>query len=187
MFHLFTGKITKFGDQTIIANQYFGIQISYFGQQKEWTVFVHPHIDDTTKTISYFAFDDIGQKDFFQKLYKIQWIWPKTAFSLSSIPLETMKEAVQNFDTKIFESIPGVWPKTAKRLLIELKSTINKKDISKLAMDETLYKNIVKTLTNMWYEKSKISSLVDRYISENGKIEKKDMQDAILRIVRNVK
>jgi len=187
MFHLFTGKTEQIWDQVFISNDYFGIQANYYGKKKEWSFFLHPHIDDVAKTIIYFAFDDFGQKNLFQKLYKIQWIWPKTAFNLSAIPIETIKNAVQDFDTKIFESIPWVWPKTAKRLLIELKSTINKKDISKLSMDETLYKNIVKTLTNMWYEKVKISNFVDKYISENGKIEKHNVQDAIIRIVRNIK
>ncbi len=67
-----------------------------------------------------------------------------------------LQNAVNNFDVKPLQVIPWVWPKTAKRLLVELKSTLSKGDLAKLTIDEKLLKSIVNSLKSHGYDPSSI-------------------------------
>lgn len=55
-------------------------------------------------------------------------------------------------DVKAVQKIPGVGPKTAKRLLVELKTTLKPSDLQKLDIDEKLFKSIVATMKNMGWD-----------------------------------
>lgn len=74
-----------------------------------------------------------------------------------------LAEAIENFDVAFFQALPGVGPKTAKKILVELKSSFSEQDIIKVNADEALVKNIVKTLSQMGYEKTKVMRALAQY------------------------
>jgi Holliday junction resolvasome RuvABC DNA-binding subunit len=47
---------------------------------------------------------------------------------------------------KFFQAIPGIGPKSAKKILLELKDSFNAEDMQRLDLDQKLYKDIVKSL-----------------------------------------
>ncbi|MDR2541714.1 MAG: hypothetical protein LBD11_08500 [Candidatus Peribacteria bacterium] len=51
-------------------------------------------------------------------------------------------------DVKFFQAIPGIGPKSAKKILLELKGTIDFKQISSMEGEQKLLKDIVKSLKN---------------------------------------
>ena len=106
MFHQFTGKIQRIGGETLLSNQFFGIQIHYLGKQNQGEFFLYPYIDDTKKTIAYYAFDTMEQKKTFETLLKISGVGPKTAFQISQLPKENLQQALKNVDIKFFQAIP---------------------------------------------------------------------------------
>lgn len=137
----------------LIINPTFGIQALYNGKQKsKGEFFVFPYMDENLKTVSYFAFDTLLQKNAFTNALKISGVWPKTAFGLASMDPKALENAVETFDVKALQSIPWVWPKTAKRLLVELKSTLTKKDVAKLTIDDKLLRSIVQALKSHGYD-----------------------------------
>ena len=64
------------------------------------------------------------QKEVFEMMLKVSWVWPKTAFQIVQLPLNELKDAVENLDAKFFQAIPGVWPKMAKKIVLELKDNV---------------------------------------------------------------
>lgn len=158
MFHYIAWSIERIEDAYIlIKTPTFGVQAFYAGLQKNKGEFhLFPYMEENLKTISYFAFDTIQQKQAFTQMLKISWVWPKTAFWIANMDTQTLQNAVENFDIKPFQAIPGVWPKTAKRLLVELKSTLSKKDLAKLTIDDKLLKSIVNSLKSHWYDPTSI-------------------------------
>lgn len=60
-----------------------------------------------------------------------------------------MRDAVATMDMKFLQSIPGIGPKLAKRLLVELKDSLTTDDLAKLTIDRTLYRDIVATLSSL--------------------------------------
>jgi Holliday junction DNA helicase RuvA len=57
-----------------------------------------------------------------------------------------MKTAIKDLDVKFFQNIPGIGPKSAKKILLELKDSIKQDDLVKLAIDDKLLKKITTTL-----------------------------------------
>jgi Holliday junction resolvasome RuvABC DNA-binding subunit len=49
-------------------------------------------------------------------------------------------------DVKFFQAIPGIGPKSAKKILLELKGTFDVQDVQTMDVDQKLYKDIVKSL-----------------------------------------
>jgi Holliday junction resolvasome RuvABC DNA-binding subunit len=57
------------------VNPSFGIQALYNGSQKaKGEFFLFPYLDDNLKTVNYFAFDTIMQKQAFASLLKISGV-----------------------------------------------------------------------------------------------------------------
>lgn len=141
----------------LVCTTSFGIQAQYNGQQKtKGEFFLFPYMDENLKTVSYFAFDTIQQKQSFAALLKISGVWPKTAFGIANMNPKVLQNAVETFDVKAMQGIPWVWPKTAKRLLVELKSTLTKKDVAKLTIDDKLLRSLVGSLKTYGYDASSI-------------------------------
>jgi Holliday junction resolvasome RuvABC DNA-binding subunit len=94
---------------------------------------------------------------------KIQWVWWKTAHQLALLPVDELKQAIETFDLKYFQSIKWIGPKTAKRILVEMKHTLKDNDLIKLQGDQQAIKNIVSSLVGLWYQKSAIQELLKQY------------------------
>jgi len=54
-------------------------------------------------------------------MLKVSGIGPKTAFQIVQLPKESFLQAIKTVDVKFFQSIPGIGPKSAKKILLELK------------------------------------------------------------------
>jgi len=160
MFNLFFGEKKIHGSRSYLENDTFGIEVTYTGNQKKWTFFLTPLFDQNNQTRRYFAFDTPDQKERFEKVLKIQWIGGKSGYHIAMLPYQELKEAVENFDAKYFQKLPWVWPKTAKRLLIELKQTITQWDFEKLSVDDKIVKDITWSLQGLGYSVQDIKKLL---------------------------
>lgn len=111
MLHYIQGKLKSFGDKKLIIGAGQGIQVHYQGKIKDGITsefFCYPYLDDNHKTIQYFVFDTFQQKEMFESLLKISGIGPKTAFHISAMDTQVLKQAVKEFDIKTIQKIPGV-------------------------------------------------------------------------------
>ncbi len=183
MFHYIKWEIKTYQNQIFIQNQFIWIQVSYFWNQNSWEFFLHPHIDDNKKTINYFAFDTAKQKQSFTEILKVNWVWPKTAFQISKLPQEKLELAIKTLDAKFFQSIPGIWPKSAKKILLELKWTYEIEDVQKMDIDQKLYRNIVNSLKWLWYDTNIIKSTLQKY---DWKITTDNMSQVIKRVISKI-
>lgn len=160
MFHLFHGKCKEYGGSHYLENDLFGIEVVYGGHRKKGTFFLYPQVDQNTQTIKYYAFDHIAQKVHFEQLTKIQGIGGKSAYHLALLPTEELYTAIDAMDLQYFQKLPGIGPKTAKRIVIELKHTITSADLGKLDIDEQLYKDIISSLKSLGYEANRVKKIL---------------------------
>lgn len=182
MLHYIIWKVFSIGNKQIIYNDFFWIQANYHWDKTEWNFFVNPIIDSNTGNITYFAFDEIEQKDFFETVIKISWIWAKTAYFLSMLDKKDVNKAIQDFDIKYFQKLPWIGPKTAKRLVLELKNKIKKSDIAKLNIDNDFLNDIIKTLKPYWFDSNNIKKLLEKC---DIVLEKQNMEKIIKWIFEN--
>ncbi|MCK9467236.1 MAG: helix-hairpin-helix domain-containing protein [Candidatus Absconditabacterales bacterium] len=180
MLHIINGEVKKYGKQIFIQNSVFGIQVAYFGSKKKGIFFLYPYLDDNKKTINYFAFDTVEQKITFEDLFKISGIGPKTAFQIVQFPKDQLNIAIQSLDSKLLQSIPGIGPKSAKKILLELKGNFDFEDLAKMDIDQKLYKSIVTSLRGFGYDTNSIKETLQKY---DGKITKNNMAEVIKRVI----
>ena len=157
-----------------------GIQVHYLGNQNQGEFFLYPYIDDNKKTIFYFCFDTIKQKVLFESLLKINGVWPKTAFQISQLPQENIQQALKNVDVKFFQAIPGIGPKSAKKILLQLKGTFDIEDMQRMDIDQKIYKNIITSLKGFGYSADSIKSTLQKY---EGTVSKDNMSEVIKWII----
>ena len=183
MLHFFCGKIEKYGTTTLLKNTERGIQVAYSGKKAEGGFFIYPHLDDNKKTIVYFAFDTMEQKQIFEQLLKVNGVGSKTAFLISQYGNEALSTAVKNMDVKFFQAIPWIGPKSAKKILLELKGSIDLEQISALDIDQKLFRDIVKSLKGFGYEAERVKTTLSKY---EGKISKENMSEVIKRVISQI-
>jgi len=183
MFHYFVGKIRHLGGETLLNNDIMGIQVHYLGKKDQGEFFLYPYLDDNKKTIFYYCFDTIEQKVMFETLLKINGVWPKTAFQISLLPPENLKQALKNVDVKFFQAIPWIGPKSAKKILLQLRGTFDVEDIQRMDIDQKLYKNIVASLKWFGYGADTIKSTLQKY---EGTVTKDNISEVIKWIISNI-
>jgi Holliday junction resolvasome RuvABC DNA-binding subunit len=86
-------------------------------------------------------------------------------------------------DTKFFQAIPGIGPKSAKKILIELKGNINLQQLSDLEVDQKLFKNIVTSLRGFGYDANQVKTVLTKY---EGKIDKEHMSEVIKWVISQI-
>jgi len=154
------GYIHRHADRCYLDNALFGLEITYKGSQQEGTFFLSVLFDQQGQTFRYYAFELIDQKVRFEELLKIQWVGGKSAYQLAVLPREEVTSALETMDLRYFQQLPGIWPKTAKRLLVELKPHFSADDLQKLSWDQKLYDDIITSLKWFGYAVNDIKRLL---------------------------
>lgn len=177
------GKISHVGWEILLKNDMFGIQIYYIWKKDQGEFFLYPYIDDNKKTIFYYAFDTIDEKIMFEKMLKISGIGPKTAFQISQLPKENLQTALKNVDVKFFQTIPWIWPKSAKKIILQLRGTFDVEDIQRMDIDQKLYKNIVTSLKGFGYGADQVKACLQKY---EGAVTKENVSEVVKRIISQI-
>ncbi|MFZ2150445.1 MAG: Holliday junction branch migration protein RuvA [Candidatus Absconditicoccaceae bacterium] len=183
MLHYFRGDLKVIGNKKYLVNELFGIQVNYLGSQKKGEFFLYPYLDDNKKSVFYYCFNTADQKEMFEETLKISGIGPKTAFQIVKLPKADLQKAIKTLDVKYFQSIPGIGPKSAKKILLELKGNFDMDDLEKLDIDQKLYKSIITSLKGFGYEADTIKRALQKY---DGKVTKENIPTVIKRIISNI-
>ena len=129
-------------------------------------LFIYHHRTENSQIL--FWFIEKEEKQIFEELIKVNWVWWKVALNILSIWINRLIEAIKTADNKTIESIKWIGKKWASKIILELKDSdiiksynniswenkaeqkIEKKNISKKHQD------VINTLVAMWYKKEDI-------------------------------
>lgn len=93
----------------------------------EGRVMVHTHMVVRDDEIQLYGFSHPRERELFTILIGVTGIGPQTAMNiLSRISFEDFAIAILSDDEKVLTRIPGIGPKSAKRLILELKDKMKK-------------------------------------------------------------
>ncbi len=79
-----------------------------------------------------YGFATYSELTFFKTLLSVSGIGPKTGLEIMNSNVQKMKIAILNEDHNYIRKIPGIGEKTAKRMILELKSKIEVEDLGDL-------------------------------------------------------
>ena len=93
--------------------------------QKEVSLYIFTNVKEDSITL--YGFHSESEKEIFELLITVNGIGPKSALSLlSGINSSELKNAIERSDVSRITAIPGIGKKTAERLVLELKSKVEK-------------------------------------------------------------
>ncbi|MFO7815756.1 MAG: Holliday junction branch migration protein RuvA [Halanaerobiales bacterium] len=130
---------------------------------KKLELFIHTYIREDA--LDLYGFETIEEKKLFKTLLSVSRVGPSAAMNvLSSLSYERFINAILSENVSVLKEVSGIGPKTAQRLILELKSKIEdmlpelqiQKGKSMKNYDEDLYE----ALTQLGYSKKEVDNAI---------------------------
>jgi holliday junction DNA helicase RuvA len=96
-------------------------------ENQETKLYTHLSIREDAHKL--FGFYTTAERDLFRRLIEVNMVGPKVALNiLSNITVSNLVRAINTGDSSRLKSIPGIGPKMAQRLVVELKGKFDSND-----------------------------------------------------------
>lgn len=107
-----------------------------------------------------YGFLDLSEQKMFEMLVKLNGIGASTAMAIcSSLSVQNFSQAIMSGDSEAFKSVPGIGPKTARRIIAELSDA---KIILDVEQDGNSSKNeAMQALESLGFKRDKISKVLN--------------------------
>tara|TARA_Y100000588_G_scaffold392887_1_gene506550 strand:+ start:60 stop:650 length:591 start_codon:yes stop_codon:yes gene_type:complete len=100
------------------------------------SLLTHFHVTENSQQL--FAFNEITEKELFLMLIGVSGIGPKTAIILlSAVTPDEFKRRLIASEVSMLTALPGIGPKTARRIIVELKDKFVKMSKDELPKEES--------------------------------------------------
>lgn len=123
-------------------------------QKEDREFFIHSQIREDAFDL--YGFVNPEDLDFFRNLISISGIGPKVAMEILSVPVGKIKAAIFNEDLEFMKKIRGVGPKSAKRIILEMKGKIVSEERDYKGILPEINEDAVEALLRLGYQKSQI-------------------------------
>ena len=148
----------------------------------------------------FFGFNSKEQRDFFNKILNIKGIGSQIGMSLlNKFSLNQLMTSIYNNDKKSISSVQGIGQKMTERIILELKSKVNIKQIENENLNinnffkenrdfESIFEDIDLTLQSLNYPKKEIKKLFPKLINniKNSSLEKDSISfEYLLKVAMN--
>ena len=133
-------------------------------------ILTHLHIKEDSHTL--YGFAEASERSLFAQLISVSGIGPSTAqLMLSAMNPEEMRVAIIGEDVNTLKKIKGVGPKTAKRIILDLKDKLLKDagdDLpSLLPQDNTLRDEALSALIALGFNRIKAQKALNKVLKEH--------------------
>lgn len=99
---------------------------------------IHTYLDVKEDSMNLYGFLSEDDLDIYKLLLTVNGIGPKAALGiLSALTADNLRFAVLADDVKTISTAPGIGPKTAKKLILELKDKLSLEDAFEKKMENT--------------------------------------------------
>ena len=175
------GEITELTPTNVIiktAGVGYNIAISVntysemLGKQKERLLTYH-YIREDIQAL--YGFLHQTEKDLFTQLISVSGIGPNTArMMFSSLTASDIIAAINSNNVNTIKSIKGIGPKTAQRVILELKDKVNKIDLSSDAKQPIIHHQVknesLSALLMLGFPKNDSEKIINKIVSDNPNI-----------------
>lgn len=146
--------------------------LSLLNESAEVFLYTHHHISETAHEL--YGFLNQPELELFKNLISISGVGPKSALGvMASASVEDIIQAILSEDPALLRTVSGIGPKTAERIVVELKSKIGKlgkemniKD-SSFAPKDT---EAIEALVGLGYSKKEVLEAIRRVPQETTDI-----------------
>ena len=134
--------------------------LSQTSTKDEIDAWIHHHKTDMSEVL--FGFVDREERALFRELLRVNGVGGKTALALLGLGRDTLMQAIQLEDDKLISSVPWIGKKTAQKIIVDLKGSIDfsKKQPENKGQQRT-NTTLISSLVQMWYDKGSVESIVE--------------------------
>lgn len=157
----------------------FEIQITlttynFLQEKSEALLFTYLHIKKDGQTFSgydIYGFSDYEDKQLFEMLLDVSGIGANTArLMLNALSQSEIKRAIISEDERTLSGIKGIGPKTAKRLILELKDKMLKVsdgDVHTLKTENKIKEDALIALITLGYQRNNVMKILNTIESKS--------------------
>ena len=164
MYEYISGVITKVNPKYIVVdNSGIGYQIfvpnPYAYHQNDCvTVWTHFQVREDANEL--YGFLTTEEKDLFLQLISVTGIGPKTALPiLAASNVDDIKKAISLGDAKYMQKFPGIGPKAAQQIILDLRGKI---DFETKPLVSDNLKDCEEALIALGYNKKEVSKVISK-------------------------
>jgi Holliday junction DNA helicase RuvA len=133
-------------------------------------ILTHLHIKEDSHTLYGFAED--AERSLFVHLISVSGIGPSTAqILLSSLNPEEVRAAIVGENVAAFKQVKGIGPKTAKRIILDLKDKMLKDSgdtpLTILPQDNTMREEALSALVALGFARIQVQKALNKVLKEN--------------------
>ena len=140
-------------------------------------LFTYLHVKEDSHTL--FGFFDTEERALFVQLLSVSGVGPNTArIILSSMNPHDAKQAILSEDELTFKQVKGIGAKTAKQIILDLKSKVAKgSEVGAISAstDNTLRTEALSALLALGFNKNQILKAISEVYRANPKIDKVEL------------
>lgn len=141
--------------------------------EKESSLKLFCYLDVGERSLKLYGFFSFEELELFKLLRKISGVGPKAALEISSIgSLEKIKKEIEKDNEKIFEKIPGIGRKKARKIILELSGKLKKLGDFE-AKKSSLKDEVFLALKNLGFQKEEIREVLSKIPKEITESEEK--------------
>lgn len=153
------------------------ISLNTYGQienMNEGKIYTYVHTNDDGQSM--YGFIDEIEKEIFGLLLSVSGVGPNTArMILSYMTADEVKSAILSENVKALNQVKGVGPKTAKRMILDLKDKVFKlqgsEDIAIVSgTDDTIKEEALSALVSLGFPKASIEKTITQTLKSNPEI-----------------
>ncbi len=158
-----------------------------------------PAVGESVKLLTYhhvredaeqlFGFYTPEERELFAHLISVSGVGPKMALTLlSGATVAEIADWIRKGKTQLLTRVPGIGPKTASRLVVELKDKLEKWKIREgvpggaVRVESTFEEEATLALVTLGFGRLEAKRVVERALSENG--EPKNVEELIRQALR---
>ena len=130
-------------------------------ENKKISLWIHHHKTDVSEVL--FGFSSQDERRLFRDLNKVNGVGWKTALALLGLGEQALIQAIQLEDDKILSSVPGIGKKTAQKIIVDLKWSIDFSKKNTTPIEKKSNNNdtiLISSLVGMWYDKTRVEEIV---------------------------
>ncbi|MEM8524232.1 MAG: Holliday junction branch migration protein RuvA [Bacteroidota bacterium] len=137
-------------------------------------ILIHQHIKEDSHTL--YGFAEEVERNLFRHLISVSGIGPNTAqIVLSGMKPDEVRAAIIGEDDRAFSRVKGIGPKTAKRIILDLKDKIMKDSgeetlLTSTPANNTFRDEALSALLALGFNKIKIQKTLNKVLKEQPNI-----------------
>jgi len=141
---------------------------------EEAKVLTHFHVKEDSQTL--YGFMEAAERNLFRLLISVSGVGPATAqVLLSTMTPEEARVAILGEQVSAFHAVKGIGPKTAKRIILDLKDKLLKDSGTEEASfvpaaDNTLRQEALSALVALGFGKSQVQKALNRAMKEDPSV-----------------